>query len=316
MKHSTDKTETSESEAIRSEIKHTREHMDETLDQIGEHMKPRRFFDDVLNFFRGSEPGRSPAGKVASSVVGVVREHPIPTLLIGAGIAWAIYEKRHRNGHHGNGHSYREERRPRDWSESDEQYELEHMESYSTPSGPSTKEKLKEKFSAAGEQLKEKGTQLKEKVAESSRAVGQKASELSSKVGQGVKRGYQVSRDKFVQVSDENPLCVGAGFLAAGLLTGLALPSSRKEDEWVGKASDRLKQRARAKGQELMQRGKEVASAGTEAARKSAEEKGLSFSSTQKSGGGQSSQSGSQTAQPQSYQPAGGSTPAQPSPYQ
>ena len=35
------------------------------------------------------------ASRAASGVVGVVRRHPIPTLLIGAGIAWAVVEHLH-----------------------------------------------------------------------------------------------------------------------------------------------------------------------------------------------------------------------------
>ena len=56
------------------------------------------------------------------------------------------------------------------------------------------------------------------------------------------------------------------GAAAAGFLIGIALPSSRVEDERLGEASDNVKQAAAEVGHEALDRGKRVAQAGVEAA--------------------------------------------------
>ena len=78
-----------------------------------------------------------------------------------------------------------------------------------------------------------------------------------------------------MQTSQTHPLETGLGFLAVGVLVALALPSSRKEDELVGRAADRVKDRARTTGQELVNRGRTVATAAAEAVKKSAAEQGI-----------------------------------------
>src|SRR5688572_7231115 len=111
-------TDTPESEVIRSDIEQTRESMDRTLDKIGERITPRHLLDQFLDFFRSHNGGAAAetagsvltsvgknAGRAANGIVSVVREHPVPTILIGAGITWAVIESRRRHSN-GNGHTY------------------------------------------------------------------------------------------------------------------------------------------------------------------------------------------------------------------
>ena len=74
-----------------------------------------------------------------------------------------------------------------------------------------------------------------------------------------VSRRASVLGDRFREAGDDYPLAVGGAFLAAGLLAGLLLPRTNKEDEWIGEASDELKEQTREKAEELAQRGKEAA---------------------------------------------------------
>src|SRR5690242_3951316 len=89
--------ENSSSEEIREGIRGTRRGMDETLDEIGERLHPRHLLDDIFDLFRGGERASNSQLARTSKDVGravshAVREHPLPALLVGAGIAWWIVD--------------------------------------------------------------------------------------------------------------------------------------------------------------------------------------------------------------------------------
>jgi gas vesicle protein len=62
-----------------------------------------------------------------------------------------------------------------------------------------------------------------------------------------------------VSVAQANPVGLGVGAVAVGLLIGMALPATRAEDRRLGDLSDELKQQARDAGSEVLDRGKKVA---------------------------------------------------------
>jgi hypothetical protein len=142
--------------------------------------------------------------------------------------------------------------------------------------------KLKEKTS----QLKEKGTQLKQKAgsgmqsikertAEKASALRMRASEKSAHLKERARHGYEHGRESFSRTADEQPLTVGLGFLAIGVLAGMLLPSTRKEDELVGPTRDRIVNRTREAAEDAVHRGKEVAHRAVEVAKQQAQEQGL-----------------------------------------
>jgi len=263
---------TSESENIRSDIEQTRESMDRTLDKIGERITPRHLLDQVLDFFRSHSSERSfnetagsvmnsvgkTAGRAANGVMDVVKRHPVPTVLIGAGITWAIIEARRSNGVSNDQSDVKNQ----EWDEADElsESEVEAVPKMAAQVG----EKVSSGMATAKQKVKEKSQQFGRRISESARAVGNSA-----------QRGYQAGRTKFVDASDAHPIAVGAGFMAAGILLGLALPPSGKEDRLIGQTSDRTKEQAKAKAQDLIERGKHVASAATQAAKDQAAQEGL-----------------------------------------
>jgi len=302
-------TETSESEAIRSDIEHTRESMDRTIDKLSERMRPRHLLDELLDYFRSNEGGAASgtagsvlttvgkgAGRAASGMVTVVRRHPVPSLLIGAGITWAVVETRRR--HRGNGQetsddgsAYGKPVEEAEWGEAEEfaGSEVEAIPSVSTSAKEKTSmgEKISNAGATVGKTMKDTTHRLKEKTQQ----IGQRISESARAVGRTAQRGYTTGRTKFVDASDEYPIAMGVGFLAAGVLLGLALPHSRKEDQWMGRTADRTKQQAKqqiqSRAQDFIERGKQVASAATQAAKESAQQQELTG---QQKGSGQPGQ--------------------------
>ena len=57
----------------------------------------------------------------------------------------------------------------------------------------------------------------------------------------------------------ENPLGLAIGATALGFLAGLAVPSTRVEDEKLGPVADQVKDKVKETGQEALDRGRQVA---------------------------------------------------------
>jgi ElaB/YqjD/DUF883 family membrane-anchored ribosome-binding protein len=87
--------------------------MDDTMDALGERLRPRHLLDELLGFLRGgdSDGGESrlehykeklseSCNTAAHNVSDVVKKNPVPLLLIGAGIGWMIYQNRRESSPH------------------------------------------------------------------------------------------------------------------------------------------------------------------------------------------------------------------------
>lgn len=73
------------SDEIRADIERTRADMDETVEQIGYKLSPGQIVDQMWDKVR--------AGDAAHSIMDVVRDHPVPSMLMGLGLSWLMYEK-------------------------------------------------------------------------------------------------------------------------------------------------------------------------------------------------------------------------------
>src|SRR4051812_44265892 len=248
-----------ETEAIRSDIDVTRRRMDDTMDALGDRLQPRHLLDEVLGMFRGNgtegnqkltqmrdKISRS-ADTAMHAVVDTVKNNPMPALLIGAGVAWMIYESRRDKSSvsaDGNYYGYSREGDELRY-DPDTHYDrpLEYPEGYTgaefSDQGGSklgeVKDKIAEKASAASEQVKEKLSQvgetarekvgmLRDRAGEKLQAVKQRASEVGAKVKDTTREAYTKTRERVVTTADQHPLEVGLVALATGVIVGLALP--------------------------------------------------------------------------------------------
>lgn len=116
---------------------------------------------------------------------------------------------------------------------------------------------------------------VKGRTARGTEEFRHRARERGAVLKEQARRGYERSVDSFKRTSDEYPLAVGAGFLALGVVAGMLLPSTRKEDQWVGPTRDRLVDRSREAAHEAMERGKHVAQAAKGAAQSEMKAQGL-----------------------------------------
>lgn len=292
-----------DSEEIMADIAETRAHMDETLDQLSERLQPRHILDDVLDYFRshrgssgnGQHRIRRAAGKTAGQVkekasdagrvaYQQVKQHPLPALLIGAGISLLLMERNRGSEDErseGSGDGEVTDGMQTGYAEFEptegvdpETYALPHH--YTSDSGSegtigklkNKGSQLKEKAGASLHNMKERTTQ---KTAELRRRAGEKGAQMKEKA----RHGYEQGCETLKHTAEERPLAVGLGFLAIGVIAGMLLPSTRKEDELVGPTRDRLVNRSREVAEDAVDRGKQVARTAYDTAAREAREQGL-----------------------------------------
>ncbi|MBA3883294.1 MAG: DUF3618 domain-containing protein [Chthoniobacterales bacterium] len=304
----TERTENASTEEIRSEIRGTRREMDQTLDELGERLHPRHLLDDVLDIFRTSSEGNASrdqltrtSKRVGRTIAAELKEHPLPALLVGAGLLWWVVDANTDD-------PADEDQRERQRAEGvraaptavgdippylppAEPYlgytETEPYPGETTGEGigratGSVKDKASGLAAAAGEKVSGAASAVGDKISDAASSVGDKLSNVGSAARQYSARGSRtvshqagVLQDRFRESSDEYPLAVGGAFLAAGLLAGLLLPRTEKEDEWMGEASDELRDQTRDKAETLAQRGKDAALKTAGAAINEAEARGI-----------------------------------------
>jgi len=83
--------------------------------------------------------------------------------------------------------------------------------------------------------------------------------EQVSRLGDQVQQGARRAGDQFQTQLRENPLAVGAVALALGAAVGLAVPSTRVENEYMGEARDTLVDKAQDAARGAMEKVQQVA---------------------------------------------------------
>src|SRR5688572_25425932 len=169
-----------ESNALRSEIDSTRGRMDQTIDALENRMQGRHLLDEIVGFFRRTDgeghmdEWKQKVSRSAGTVVDSVKAHPVPLLMIGAGIAWLIYQNRSSSG----GASRDGER---DYDYTGEDYAGAGYESYGAVGGSTSDEAGDYSAEGLPGQPSSLAGQAKEKLSNLGAQAREKASELGSR---------------------------------------------------------------------------------------------------------------------------------------
>jgi uncharacterized protein YjbJ (UPF0337 family) len=106
-----------------------------------------------------------------------------------------------------------------------------------------------------------------------SETVGNVAGAVSDTVGDVASKAYKqagnlgsqaqdfagTAQEQYEYYMDENPLAVGAVALALGAAVGLAIPTTRVENQWMGETRDNLVQQARETASDAVGKVQQVA---------------------------------------------------------
>ena len=150
------------------------------------------------------------------------------------------------------------------------------------------KEAVSEKVENVRSKVSDTATRAKEAVVGTASRAGDTVGGTASRVGEATpSRGEVRQRTRQVAgMAKENPLGLAIGAAALGFLAGLAVPTTRVEDERLGPVADQVKDKVRETGQEALDRGKqvaqEVASTAADTARSSTQEQGQQLAESAK----------------------------------
>jgi ElaB/YqjD/DUF883 family membrane-anchored ribosome-binding protein len=146
------------------------------------------------------------------------------------------------------------------------------------------KEAVAGKVDAARSKVGEATTRAREAVAGVASRAGDTVGDTASRVGDATPSGDQVrqSARRAAGLAQENPLGLAIGAAAVGFLAGLAVPSTRAEDERLGPVADQVKDKVKETGQEALERGKEVAREAASSTAEAAREHGQDLAASAK----------------------------------
>ena len=291
------------SRQIRHDIESTRREMDRNLDALESKLTPSQLALEAWSLFRGG----SSAG--ASRVWKLAKEHPGPAAVIGVGLAWLISEnakgddraeygyrpgyagaygysgRRGYTGYAGTaGYTESETGWAGDYDEGEGRVRsaLHTAGDKVSDAAGTAKDAVtgaastaKDAVVGAASTAKDAVVGAKERVAESASHARERASELSWQARERARYRARQARVGFWQTMEERPLALGAAAIALGVVAGLMIPSTRKEDELMGETRDRLMERAKEVGEEALEKGKQVATVAVDTLKEEAERQDL-----------------------------------------
>jgi hypothetical protein len=201
---------------------------------------------------------REAVTSAGEAVVQTVKQHPLPAALLGAGLAWLLLETR----------------------------PARKAEAKVAKRVRGAAAAVSEPFSgvpqAARSAFKESAEHARQSVRSGAGALGEYARDGVTAVGRTAQRGYLRGRETLSEQWERHPLAMGLALLGAGLASGMLLPSSRRESETFGKASDDLSRRVKETSAEMLDRGRELLASSRRAVERASRREGLSPSNVGK----------------------------------
>jgi hypothetical protein len=242
----TDPTETDpetnrQTEQIRGEIEQTREEMAETIDAIQEKLRPRNIVANATERVKaatkeGARAMADYAGDAAETVmnrtrysaggfVHTLRDNPIPTALVGVGVAWLMTNASRARQDNAGRSRY-------------DQWRTGRGAMYGT-AGQYGEGHLEGQY---GEQSTTGG--IRQQVSEMGSELTSRAREYADETSETIRRTTRRAQNQFQRMMNDSPLLVGAGALLLGVAFGLAVPETEQENAWMGEARDSVVDRA------------------------------------------------------------------------
>ena len=240
---------------IERDIDHTRAEMSETLDAIGSRFQP-----DYLKE-QAKDALRSTAHDAGTTMLDTLKENPVPAIIAGLSVGWLImkggeserdryHRERYEDDYYSRYGRYPAPRRARGYGY--ETYQSRYDTGYDGDD-----RSVKDRAGDLADDAQQKVQQAKHKAGDLADQATDQAHELADDA-----RTYGRRAENWLERQmNESPLTMGAVALAAGALVGLAVPETHKEDEWMGRSSERLKEQAKDAAEEKLDQAKRVAEA-------------------------------------------------------
>lgn len=242
-------TSSNSSGEIRDDIRRTRAEMDQTVDRLAERLRPRHLIDDLIEVVRGKVTGpASPAGGTdagasamdeakhyGSAILGSLKNHPMPAALIGAGLAWLLFDHGRDGG--GGVRTYGSAGRPGRWRDEDLRERGGSFVDARTgePYDASYGEEYRRQYGGGGGAGGSGGPGMMEKAKDAASSAGDKIAGAAGSVKDSIAGAAGSVKDR---VTD----AVGSARDAMSGATSSAADMGRRAGEWTGSAYDTSRQ--------------------------------------------------------------------------
>lgn len=246
-----------ETDRIEADLNESRHRLNDTLAALGDKLSPGQMLDEVLGLAQGQ------AGEFAKKLGGQVKDNPLPTLLIAAGVGMLLINRGHGSRSSMSDDDWHQERRYRSleearWNttrlagESDSDFEERVHHAYAGALG------LKQRAGEAVHEFKARVGRAVDGAREAAEDVRARASQMLSSAkhaaahqAENLSQRASEVRHKAESFYDETPLAAGAIALAVGALIGASTPLSHPERETLRGVADK----AARTGADMAERG-------------------------------------------------------------
>lgn len=246
---------TMDSKALERQIDATRAELDDTLIALQNKLKLQNISGRVVDSLKDAVRGGAP------KVIEAMRNNPMPTAMIAAGVGWMIMRGSNPQigGRPGTypGHGYSAVGEAGERIRDKTGQAVESVRDTARQVGEKTSEfasDIQERTGAIAGQAWEKTGQIALQAKEKTGQLASQAAEQVSQLGDKAAEQAGRARDAFARSFQENPLAIGALALAVGAAVGLLLPETRRENEMMGEKRDQLLEKAKVTGAEVAQR--------------------------------------------------------------
>lgn len=222
---------------LEREVDEQRAHIAETLRALERKFSPGQIFDQVLGYTRTN------GGDFSRNLMDTVKNNPVPMLLTATGLAWMMV-----------GQNRPRSRLDGTYIPANASYGVE-----TSQSGASYRSDAKGKATA----LKDKAGHLRQDASETMSRAKQRMHQFGSSAQNAknnVRHQAERANQEFEHMLKEQPLALGAIGIVFGALIGASLPHTRKEDEILGSARDKLTGKAAKAAGEAYEKAQDVGS--------------------------------------------------------
>ena len=248
---------TAETAEIRGEIERTRSEMSETIEEIQDRLRPDHLLQQAKDSVQEAAAGKvrnimytaseaahmvaDQTERTASQAARYIREHPVQTMLVAAGVTWWLMRDREMRWNHGSS----------DYPPSEYGNGGDYNSDYNSTGKIQA---MRETVSEYAGQARESARQYADQARESARTAADHVRSAAYTASVKARDGWGHANDSLDRWVQENPLAVGAAAVAVGVAIGLSVPRTRYEDRTFGETRDEVLNRAKDKASEIRDR--------------------------------------------------------------
>ncbi|HEX2914260.1 MAG TPA: DUF3618 domain-containing protein [Chloroflexia bacterium] len=176
-----------------------------------------------------------------SGIMDTIKQNPIPATMIGLGAGYLLMNRSNQSKQSSTGYNYG------GYSGNSSQSTLDQVRSKASD----VTSNVGDKVGQVGQQLGDTANSATEKVGDIASTTAHKVGDVAGEVGDtvsntvgnvasGVQHGAQNLANQPQQMIQDNPLMIGAIALAAGVLVGMMLPSTKIENQLLGETRENV----------------------------------------------------------------------------